>query len=40
MAVNDVAKSALGGCTQNVQTDKNRIHLSSAAAVSDAKRNH
>jgi hypothetical protein len=39
MAVNDVAKSALGGCTRNVQTG-NRIHLSSAAAISDAKRNH
>jgi hypothetical protein len=39
MAVNDVAESALGGCTRNVQTG-NRIHLSSAAAISDAKRNH
>ncbi len=37
--MNDVAKSALGGCTRNVQT-VNRIHLSSAAAISDAKRNH
>jgi hypothetical protein len=39
MAVNDVAESALGGCTRNVQSG-NRIHLSSAAAISDAKRNH
>jgi len=39
MAVNDVAESDLGGCTRNVQT-VNRIHLSSAAAISDAKRNH
>lgn len=37
MAVTDVAESALGGCTRNVQT-RNRIHLSSAAAISDAKR--
>jgi hypothetical protein len=41
MAVNDVAESALGGCTRNVQTG-NQIHFSSAAAgaISDAKRNH
>jgi hypothetical protein len=39
MSVNDVAESALGGCTRNVQT-RNRIHLSSAGAISDAKRNH
>jgi hypothetical protein len=39
MAVNDVAESVLGGCTRNVQIG-NRIHLSSAAAISDAKRNH
>jgi hypothetical protein len=39
MAVNNVAESALGGCTRNVQTG-NKIHLSSAAAVSNAKRNH
>jgi hypothetical protein len=39
MAVNDVAESALGGCTRNVQTG-NHIQLSSAAAVSNAKRNH
>ena len=36
--MNDVAESALGGCTRDVQTG-NRIHLSSAAAISDAKRN-
>ncbi len=35
----DVAESALGGCTRNVQT-RNRIHLSNTAAISDAKRNH
>jgi len=41
MAVNNVAESALGGCTRkrNVQTG-NRIHLSSAAAISDAKKKH
>ena len=39
MAVKDVAESTLGGCTRNVQTG-NKIHLSSAAAVSNAKRNH
>jgi hypothetical protein len=39
MAVNDVGESALGWCTQNVQT-RNRIHLSSATAISDAKQNH
>ena len=39
MAVNNVAESALGGCTRNAQTG-NRIHLSSETAVSDAKRNH
>ena len=39
MAVNYVAESALDGCKQNVQMG-NHIHLSSAAAVSDAKRNH
>jgi hypothetical protein len=39
MAVNNVAESSLGGCTRNVQTG-NQIHLSSAAAISDAKRNH
>ena len=37
--MNDVAESALGGCTRNMQTG-NRIHLSSAAAISEAKRNH
>ncbi len=36
--MNDVAESALGGCTRNVQTG-NCIHLLSAAAVSDTKRN-
>lgn len=40
MAVNDVAKSALGGCTRNAKTG-NQIHLSrSAAAICDAKWNH
>ena len=39
MAVNNVAESALGGCTRNVLTG-NQIHLSSAAAISDSKRNH
>jgi hypothetical protein len=39
MAVNNVAECSLGGFTQNVQTG-NHIHFSSAAAVSDAKRNH
>ena len=38
-ANNDDAYSALGGCTQNIQCG-NCVAISSAAAVSDATRNH
>ena len=38
-STNDDADSALGVCTQNIQCD-NYVAISSAAALSDATRNH
>ena len=37
-ATNDEAESALGGTTSNIQRN-GRINISSAGAISDAKRN-